>query len=163
MFLRDHYVFFDMTPLDERQDQYLLVGIGDRNPKAVIGESHYNPKTNETTYMPENRVNDQSQNTNGNDPYDSPEYGKGAAIRKELNHELPDGDAVEQAEKWVADHKVEAIVIVTFTIIGIVVLVMICCCYCRHNKYKEPVAGERLGSMMIAHTADESIDLRTGI
>ena len=46
MFLRNHYVFFDMSPIDERNDQYLLVGIGDRNPKDVIGESHYNPNTN---------------------------------------------------------------------------------------------------------------------
>lgn len=94
MFLRDHYVFFDMTPYDERRDQYLLVGIGDRNPKAVIGEAHYNPNTNETTYMPEDRTNDKSSNTGGNDPYDSPEYGKGAAIRKNLNNEPSSAESI---------------------------------------------------------------------
>jgi hypothetical protein len=58
MFLREHYVFFDMTPVDEMNDNYLLVGIGDRNPEDLIGEAHYDPDTNKTTYMPENRNND---------------------------------------------------------------------------------------------------------
>jgi len=128
MFLRDHYVFLDMSPYENENADYLNVGIADRNPGDVIGEAHYNPN-NKNYYSPEKASNDISKNTNGNDPYKSQSYDNAAISRGDEN-------VVEYTEKWVEGHKVEAVVIFTFIVVAIVVGIAVYC-YCRINrKYK---------------------------
>lgn len=43
--MRKYYVVYDMTPYDERQQDYIQVGIGLQNSEALIGEDIYVPPT----------------------------------------------------------------------------------------------------------------------
>ena len=49
--IKDYYVVFDMTPYDERNENYIQIGIGKKNTDDVIGLQHYEPSS--VDYSPE--------------------------------------------------------------------------------------------------------------
>ena len=53
------YYFLDMGPYINDERAYLAVGIGPINPVDLIGETHYDYKSND--FMPENKDNDMSE------------------------------------------------------------------------------------------------------
>ena len=95
IFLKENYVF-----LDQKDNGELFVGIGPQNPEDIIGEAHYNPDSNRTDYLPEDRDTDMSINTGDRDPYDTDKYAKGNAERKKMNAE----DIGSQTIQWIKDH-----------------------------------------------------------
>ena len=39
--MKEYYVVFDMTPKDERNEDYIQVGIGRQNDVNLFGDEHY--------------------------------------------------------------------------------------------------------------------------
>ena len=76
--MKKYYVVYDMTPYDERGENYIQVGIATQNHKMIIGEEHYDPDSPD--YKPENKDIDQSEEINNDDgkvdPYDDDDYEK---------------------------------------------------------------------------------------
>lgn len=67
---KDYYFVFDQSGFNERAEVYHYISIGERNPKNVIGEQHYDPSSPD--YSPEDDELDQSIDMDGfEDPYES--------------------------------------------------------------------------------------------
>lgn len=67
---KDYYFVFDQSGFNERAEIYHWISIGERNPKNVIGEQHYDPSSPD--YSPEDDELDQSIDMDGfEDPYES--------------------------------------------------------------------------------------------
>jgi len=67
---KDYYFVFDQTGFNERGTPNHYIGIGERNPRNVIGEQHYDPTSPD--YSPEDDELDQSIDMDGfEDPYES--------------------------------------------------------------------------------------------
>lgn len=72
-----------MTPADEHGQNYLQIGIGPVNPiKNIILEQQYNPVTNVTEYLPEDKNEDVSDSISGNDTYNNTKYEEASKERE---------------------------------------------------------------------------------
>lgn len=69
------YYFLDMGPYIEDERAYFAIGIGPINPVNVIGETHYDYKSN--NFMPELKTDDMSRQISGTNPYDTDQYERG--------------------------------------------------------------------------------------
>ena len=85
-----------MSPHDERNENFIQVGIAPPNPKSIIADTHYDPNFNsdEDEYMPEDVTNDMSKQTTGFDPYNSDKYDSGVEKRRALVDENNDPFAI---------------------------------------------------------------------
>ena len=115
-----------MTPADEHGQDYLQIGIGPANPiKNILLEQQYNPATNVTEYLPEDKSDDVSESISGNDTYNNTEYEEASKERERLD------TIVEKSEIMEFFEGKKLILLIVFSVIIIFfVMFAICLCCC---------------------------------
>lgn len=70
VFMHKYYVVFDMTPYDERDEDYIQIGIGPKFAEPLMGKQQYDPSWE--FYWPLEKDMDISENVPPHpDPYDT--------------------------------------------------------------------------------------------
>lgn len=134
LFMKDYYIVYDMTPYDERNENYIQIGIAPQNHKMIIGEEHYDPDSPD--YKPEEEDIDQSEEIDKDkeDPYDDDEYDKHEHDRdeeiEEHNADM-DEDAVDPEESgfgsFIGEHKALFIIVGTLILLAVIGAFVYCC------------------------------------
>ena len=73
IFFDKFYVVFDMTPFDEKNENFIQIGLAEKNPENLIGKQQYD--TESEYYWPERKELDISSATDPEgDPYNEDIY-----------------------------------------------------------------------------------------
>jgi hypothetical protein len=126
--MKNYYMVYDMSAWDEHGENYLQLGIGEKNTELDLAKVQYDVKY--PYYWPEPESLDQSIEIPGyDDPYDTNQYEKREKMRED--GVFPDGKAPPTKHDgflgWLEANKMIAI-IAGSAIFFLILLICTCCC-----------------------------------
>lgn len=131
IFMKNYYVVYDMSTVDEKTGEYLQIGLAPRNPVNNIGRQQYDPQWE--FYWPLDKSKDYSQDIDGTkNPYDDKRYAERSEMRK--NGVRPTTSQIDKLIDIFKNNLMLSIIVLVAAIFLLITLIICCVCMVKKTR-----------------------------